>query len=944
MQVRKMLYSLWLAASLLAAFAAGPVFADEQRLDELGGDDIFIDLVDESRFGDMDIASNGDIYAALEFGDLYTGEARIEVMRSQDGGDSWQPWGTFDAAGSAYYTNASIHVAEGAQSFCFLACESRNSSLEGSIVVAHSPLSAPGGDWTEVVAMPAGVDDFSDPMIVSDACNFDPYYLYLVASGGDGNGKDIWFTRSTDLGATFETPYKIGSITVNDRRYRHPRICYGFGGYVHVVWFYEHDEHAFDSAARYRRASSYAGGGITAWDPIQHLSSTTDGYEDRAPLVAAALDSDDVLVAHYRYSGEWPNWENEDPVVYHSDDAGATFANSVIIADGLPLVSDLAWQPGSGGWLLSGHHGYTFGGLQRASGTDPLQWTPPSYFADETYSSNRITSILALDPSRDHRIAALWTVHSASFSSFVFDAEWRGDPGYPNFAEYFPRPLDHTPNCPPTLVDLNGDGELEILYTDSQRYIRARRCTGGFMSMWIFDTGAYLSDGPPAVGVLDSTGELYVAVGTIDGRAYLYDEHADLVPGWPVDVGTGQDTYVSIGALGDRYPRTVVIASGDLLTFRDVNGQMPPNAYGRQFGSGAFCAPAAIGDVDGDEIAEVVCGAGNRVFAFKLTQLETVFMRYLDSDVCAAITLGDVDLDGDVEALVPTTNGTLYALDDTGGDLAGDWPFVSFTGCELTSAAIAQMLGTFEPEIAVAARDYTVHLIAHDGVEPSGYPQLTEEPWFILASPLIAKIDGSSDVIVGSRDKKIWSWDNLGNRNPGWPKDLESRINVTPAYGDIDNDGLAEVVILTTDQLAVLDLNQSLNSANRTWPMYGYDPQHTGCANCPEYFTPSAAPEAVGGVTSLSLRATTLGLRQGAVSLHYALPANSAVDLAVYDIQGRRLCTVFKKEQTAGSHAVVWSGRDSQGNPAGAGSYLARLCVRSGGGEEVRVRKIILLP
>jgi hypothetical protein len=77
----------------------------------------------------------------------------------------------------------------------------------------------------------------------------------------------------------------------------------------------------------------------------------------------------------------------------------------------------------------------------------------------------------------------------------------------------------------------------------------------------------------------------------------------------------------------------------------------------------------------------------------------------------------------------------------------------------------------------------------------------------------------------------------------------------------------------------------------------------------------------------------------GATRLDYSLPATGPVQLAVYDIGGRRVASLVDGVQTAGPHSTRWEARSTTGGALPPGAYFARL--RFAGREEVR--KIVLL-
>ncbi len=64
--------------------------------------------------------------------------------------------------------------------------------------------------------------------------------------------------------------------------------------------------------------------------------------------------------------------------------------------------------------------------------------------------------------------------------------------------------------------------------------------------------------------------------------------------------------------------------------------------------------------------------------------------------------------------------------------------------------------------------------------------------------------------------------------------------------------------------------------------------------------------------------------------IRFRLPAASTVDLAVFDLAGRRIATLCAGDLPPGRHARVWHGRDDAGRPAASGAYVARLLTSAG--------------
>jgi hypothetical protein len=75
-------------------------------------------------------------------------------------------------------------------------------------------------------------------------------------------------------------------------------------------------------------------------------------------------------------------------------------------------------------------------------------------------------------------------------------------------------------------------------------------------------------------------------------------------------------------------------------------------------------------------------------------------------------------------------------------------------------------------------------------------------------------------------------------------------------------------------------------------------------------------------------------------SVHYDVPVRGTVDLAIYDVAGRRVRTLLKGEPHApGTYGLPWDGRSDQGDPVAGGVYFARVEVA---GETASAKMVLL--
>jgi hypothetical protein len=945
---------LWLAMPLLLGGAISASAAGPDRDGDLGGVDVPINAVTNPQDGVIAIAGNGDIFVATEYLHAETYVAQIQVYRSRDGGDTWQDWGFFGGPDDLFQ-DPWLHVAEGVVDRCYLACTTYTPADGFGVEVAYIDLTASTPDWTRVPAVwVTGMYHYM-PRLTSDQVNYADYNLYLVCSGYDPGTEppDIYFTRSTDQGQTWEPAYVIGNATLEDTQFSLAAISYGLGGYVHVVWRFLDTNHVLDQAILYRRASGRAAGGSAAWGTPLSMATATDGIWDDYPEVVASPVSGNVMVTFdrgIRHSAH--DWEYLPPRVKCSDNSGSTFLDTCLLTDGLDRVYGLGYQASTGTWVVSGQLADAIA-VQRASETSPTIWSEPEIFSDDLGSDHNLWwGRLALDPSRGDRAAVHWLDWEFYPQRLMFDAEWLSDPGFPSLEAGFPVDLDHTPISPPALVDLDGDGRLEIVYGDDDGRIQVRDCTGESLPGWPVDTGHALSDGPVAVGALTLDDRLFVVAGTADGYAVAYHADGTLAPGWPTLVNADDPVYVSIGALGGPYPRTVVCCAAYNLTYRDYRGVFPEGATPRLALGRSYSCPAAIGDIDEDGIAEVVVCPSNLVAAYEMRGGSANFTRILPADVSDAPTLGDLDLDGDLEIVAPCGDGSLYVLEDDGTDHPG-WPVATASGSPLTSAAIAQILHGYEPDIVWAARDWTVEGYYETGQRLAGvWPWYTTSGFPLTGAPVLDTInDQYSDCAIGDPSGVGWAWTNVAHPIGGWPKSLPGPVYLSPALGDIDQDGSLEVVFLGEDFLAAVDVHNPPSTAHFRWPMYGYDSRRTGCHNCPEDLVtavpgddePAAGQDGAAAMARVSFAGPSPNPMSGPGLFRFAVPVRAAVSLEIYDLRGCRIRTVLREEVGPGEHSVVWDGRDQHGARIAAGQYCARLRVRGPGVQEELLRKIVRL-
>ncbi len=927
--------------------------------DVIGGDDVIVSaetyLHSETR-QPLAFASDGTLFTVVWVMESVT-LSYLRVMRSTDAGRSWQAWGTLGGEAGARYDQPALSVAEGDQDRLFLAYRYSAGGSVGQVRVAWSPLTGASPAWTVATALAQADVNFGDPSLDSDAINVASYTLFLTATGLDADGGDVWFTRSATFGAGWEPGYKIANMTMATRDYGLAQVRYGWNGFVHCVFQFSTDDGSADDAVRYRRASNRAAGGVADWQPIVYLTANNDGRNEQTPSVAAA------------YGNMWMaiGWEviRTDGLmigagVWGSSDAGATWPAAY--QDSLNGVHFFALKalPGVEGFIGAGMSSSEDYGVTRAPNNAPWAWTPLQPLADRSYFdgyANAMRRNFDYDPTHGDRIGMVWPreLAGSGADTVFFDAEWHRDPGWPNLEAGMPLALPAGVVSPPAICELDGDPQSEIVFGDANGDVQVRNHDGSLLAGWPRNIGAFGHDSPIAIGDLNGDGRNEVVAGNSTGVVYAWRNDGTPLAGWPVTTGTGAPAYVSLGALLPGSPHQVVIASGTRFEVRLLDGSLAPGWP--SYKVAAVAGPAAIGDVDGDganEVVELFGGFMNVQSAAGTTR----WYRNLTSagkQFASAPTLGDLDLDGNLEITGPTLQGDVYVFHHDGTDKTG-WPWHDGTSYSITSVALAHIWAGFEPELAFAIEDAAaphLHALMSDGSSIGSWPNSTGDGWFLRGMPVMDVTPGPPYywmVIAGSRCGLGYAWQNNGALVPGWPKELNGRSTVSPASGDVDADGRLEVVFTTEadPRLVVVDLGTPVyrNGAmlRSWWPMAGYNPERQGCLAC----EPDAVTQVLPGDPDLPISVQFAVPRpnpaRGSSELAFALPAPAAVRLDVLDVQGRLVRSLVRDELPAGAHAAAWDGRDGHGSAVAAGVYYARLRLAGPAGTAELVRRVVRLP
>jgi hypothetical protein len=192
----------------------------------------------------------------------------------------------------------------------------------------------------------------------------------------------------------------------------------------------------------------------------------------------------------------------------------------------------------------------------------------------------------------------------------------------------FPVALEMDSDSSPALVDLDGDGEMWIVFGDDAGWLHVIDTAGherpGFPVKTIGPSAGptptphppggnvYSIEASPAVADLDADGRFEIVVGSWDARLYVWDDAGASLPGWPVAVG---DQIISSAALvdldgDDRLD--LIVGSKDQHLYGWTMDARPLPGFPIDLGAPVFSSPW-VGDLERDGRADIVVGSNRGV-------------------------------------------------------------------------------------------------------------------------------------------------------------------------------------------------------------------------------------------------------------------------------------------------------------------------------------------
>ncbi len=351
---------------------------------------------------------------------------------------------------------------------------------------------------------------------------------------------------------------------------------------------------------------------------------------------------------------------------------------------------------------------------------------------------------------------------------------------------------------------------------------------------------------------------LYYPHYRFDTKIDVWDSDGNELPGWPKTCSRSDCPLNMVTGDINNDGKSEIVVSSPSGTISVYNGD-GTLAWSAQSSFNAAAASLAIDDLNGDGKNDLILvdvlrnllsdsavpidafdSFGNRLHGFPVSLPYHPLAQSIIFESLSNFAIGDIDADGKKEIIIAAKTQDRGSLEDTlhltalnasGAVLPGwpvDFPTVLAGGDEVNHAwspALADINGDGKLEI-IQSDHNAVYALRGDGTVLPGWPKETEnleqsnETIYGLSSPSIGDIDGSGmpAIVVHEQEismylldqdgyhfrttNRVFAWHGDGTALPNWPItvttpwDYLPRNQITaPALADINNDGIADVVV-----------------------------------------------------------------------------------------------------------------------------------------------------
>lgn len=493
----------------------------------------------------------------------------------------------------------------------------------------------------------------------------------------------------------------------------------------------------------------------------------------------------------------------------------------------------------------------------------------------------------------------------------------------------FPKQFTGTTFEGAIFCNLDTDPEMEIVINIGYT-IQAFNLDGSPVAGWPKSVSSYPLEGAPAFGDIDGDGQGEIVVTnrglTSGGFIYAFKKDGTLLPGFPKNHGYSTRTPVLADIDGDGAMEIIVNLRAPAGVWIYKGNGTVVAGWPKSLNS-VPASSAAVGDIDGDNLPEIIAESYNSLYVWKANGDSVPGFPFTPPTGAvfsySSPVLVDLDSDGKREIICGTHllggGGYLYILKQN-GTVYPNWPkytnywiyapaSVGYIDADnILDIAIGDQVGSAVPV------DF-VYAWSANGVPLNGFPIGPLNA--INTQVVLADIDNDYKVELVFDDNttvsnigKYLAYNDDGTLCNGWPLYLNgSSFFTTPCISDLSKDGILDMVgagVITTSSLTYLYAWNMMSPIHPNLlfnPIWQFNTRHNGVYGD---IDPIVSVSGENNVANFSFQ---LGQNypnpfNSSTVIKFEIYKRGKTILRVYDINGKLIQELVNSNLDKGSYSI----------------------------------------
>lgn len=487
----------------------------------------------------------------------------------------------------------------------------------------------------------------------------------------------------------------------------------------------------------------------------------------------------------------------------------------------------------------------------------------------------------------------------------------------------FPWESPHSGKSAPLVADFNGDGNLDITYTDIFGNVNLIGNSGVLYNSFAAPSQQNINRSG-AMGQIDGVGGDDLAFVSRTGNIYALTSSGELIFNYQAPTafvfspmiadinGDGVSEVVAGGLDGKIY--AITSSGADLAGF--------PLHLGSTFQS-----ELAACDLDDNGAMEIICGLANG--EFRVVKSGGLIEASYSRNLGAAVTGSPVVLSNNRIAVA--TSQKLFLI-DTDGSIVFEKPLPAQVAGGLT---LADLNRDYSLDIVFVLISGEVYAVNQQGQDLPGFPVSTNDNF--NCPPLIADIDSDSqyEIILHSQLNSLHVYNHDGSIAEGFPFATIYNGATPGTLVDLDNSGYFMLVTGYSNGILVANLRRPVSDLT-PWITYrGNTMRHGAYATtgfvANDNQVQSPALDKLGQNFPNPFNPNT--------RIAFSTATTGNVSLEIFNAKGQKVRCLHKGTLSAGNHTLNWDGRDDSGVLVSSGVYLYRM--KTSG--SIQTKKMLML-